>query len=74
VSAAASTASPGAVIFDNDGLLLDTEESWTRAQHALSSATAAVHSPAQARHARVLAAAAAAGLELILDAPGEGWR
>ena len=24
-----------AVIFDNDGLLLDTEESWTRAEEAL---------------------------------------
>ena len=27
--------SPQAVIFDNDGLLLDTEESWTRAERTL---------------------------------------
>ena len=26
---------PDAVIFDNDGLLLDTEEAWTRAEREL---------------------------------------
>ena len=62
-----------AVVFDNDGLLLDTEESWTRAQIELF-----------ARHGRSFTEqhkrdmlgssprAAAAALERILDAPGEG--
>jgi HAD superfamily hydrolase (TIGR01509 family) len=62
-----------AVVFDNDGLLLDTEESWTRAQQALFE-----------RHGREFTAAhkrdmlgsspkhAAEALELILEKPGEG--
>lgn len=31
----AVTPMPGAVIFDNDGLLLDTEQAWTRAERTL---------------------------------------
>lgn len=31
----ACTAAPAAVIFDNDGLLLDTEQTWTRAERTL---------------------------------------
>ena len=74
MSAAASTAQPlEAVIFDNDGLLLDTEESWTRAQHALFERHGRRFT---AQHKRDMLGsspqAAAAGLELILDAPGEG--
>lgn len=35
MSARAAAGRPGAVIFDNDGLLLDTEEAWTRAEITL---------------------------------------
>ena len=74
VSAAASAARPlEAVIFDNDGLLLDTEESWTRAQHALFERHGRQFT---AQHKRDMLGsspqAAAAELERILDAPGEG--
>lgn len=62
-----------AVIFDNDGLLLDTEESWTRAQEALFERHGLQFT---AQHKRDMLGsspkAAAAALELILDAPGEG--
>ncbi|MGD1050817.1 MAG: HAD family phosphatase [Solirubrobacteraceae bacterium] len=74
MSPAATTAAPlQAVIFDNDGLLLDTEESWTRAQHALFERHGRQFT---AQHKRDMLGsspqAAAAGLERILDAPGEG--
>jgi HAD superfamily hydrolase (TIGR01509 family) len=62
-----------AVIFDNDGLLLDTEQSWTRAQEALFERHGRRFT---AQHKRDMLGsspqAAAAALELILDAPGEG--
>jgi HAD superfamily hydrolase (TIGR01509 family) len=62
-----------AVVFDNDGLLLDTEEAWTRAEEALFE-----------RHGRTFAlehkrdllgtapATTAAKLEDLLDLPGRG--
>jgi HAD superfamily hydrolase (TIGR01509 family) len=62
-----------AVVFDNDGLLLDTEEAWTRAETALF-----------ARHGRTFTvehkrdligtspATSAAKLEAILELPGRG--
>src|SRR5579872_2502398 len=62
-----------AVVFDNDGLLLDTEEGWTRAERALFECHGVEFTP---EHKRELlgtsAAAAAAMLEVILDRPGEG--
>ena len=62
-----------AVIFDNDGLLLDTEESWTRAQGKLFERHGREFT---AQHKRDMLGsspkAAAAALELILDQPGEG--
>jgi HAD superfamily hydrolase (TIGR01509 family) len=62
-----------AVIFDNDGLLLDTEESWTRAQEALFERHG---SEFTAQHKRDMLGsspkAAAAALERILEQPGEG--
>jgi HAD superfamily hydrolase (TIGR01509 family) len=62
-----------AVIFDNDGLLLDTEESWTRAEHTLFERRGREFTPA---HKRELLGsspkAAAATLERMLDAPGKG--
>ncbi len=62
-----------AVVFDNDGLLLDTEQSWTRAQEALFERHGLQFT---AQHKRDMLGsspqAAAAALELILDAPGEG--
>jgi HAD superfamily hydrolase (TIGR01509 family) len=62
-----------AVIFDNDGLLLDTEESWTRAEEELFARRGREFTPA---HKRELLGsspkAAAATLERMLDAPGKG--
>ena len=64
---------PSAAIFDNDGLLLDTEEAWTRAeQHAVRRARARVHD----EHKRTLIGSsrtlAATKLEAILELPGDG--
>ena len=62
-----------AVIFDNDGLLLDTEESWTRAEQALFERRGREFT---AEHKRELLGssprAAAAILERMLDVPGKG--
>ena len=62
-----------AVIFDNDGLLLDTEEAWTRAEVALFARRGRIWTDA---HKRELigssGAVAAATLERMLDLPGEG--
>jgi HAD superfamily hydrolase (TIGR01509 family) len=62
-----------AVVFDNDGLLLDTEESWTRAQEALFERHGREFT---AKHKRDMLGSspkhAAEALEAILDAPGEG--
>ncbi len=64
---------PGAAIFDNDGLLLDTEEAWTRAEQTLFAARGREFTT---EHKRTLIgssrALAAVKLEAILELPGEG--
>ena len=64
---------PAGVVFDNDGLLLDTEPCWTRAQQALFARRGRVFDLA-AKQALVGTApvTAAAVLERLLDAPGRG--
>ncbi len=66
-------AAPEAVIFDNDGLLLDTEEAWTRAEETLFARRGAVFTLA---HKRTLIGsdhrAAARKLEALLELDGEG--
>ena len=62
-----------AVVFDNDGLLLDTEEAWTRAEQVLFGRRGHTFTM---EHKRSLIgssrAVAAAKLEEMLDRPGEG--
>lgn len=62
-----------AVLFDNDGLLLDTEQAWTRAEEDLFARRGRTFTP---EHKRALlgstAARAGAMLEGWLDAPGQG--
>jgi HAD superfamily hydrolase (TIGR01509 family) len=62
-----------AVVFDNDGLLLDTEDAWTRAETALF---ARYGSTFTAEHKRQLIgtspATSAAKLEVMLGMPGRG--
>ena len=62
-----------AVVFDNDGLLLDTEEAWTRAEEVLFGRRGRTFTM---EHKRSLIgssrAVAAAKLEEMLDRPGEG--
>jgi HAD superfamily hydrolase (TIGR01509 family) len=62
-----------AVVFDNDGLLLDTEGAWTRAEEALFAANGREFT---AFHKRELLGsspqAAAVKLERLLEAPGRG--
>ena len=64
---------PSAVVFDNDGLLLDTEEAWTRAEQALF---AGLGREFTVEHKRTLIGSsrsmAAQKLETILERPGEG--
>jgi HAD superfamily hydrolase (TIGR01509 family) len=64
---------PAAAVFDNDGLLLDTEDAWTRAETRLFAARGAVFTP---QHKRDLIGSshtiAAAKLEAMLARPGEG--
>jgi HAD superfamily hydrolase (TIGR01509 family) len=63
------------VVFDNDGLLLDTEEAWTRAEQTLF---ARVGIEFTMEHKRRLIGSsrslAAVKLEAILERPGEGER
>jgi HAD superfamily hydrolase (TIGR01509 family) len=62
-----------AVVFDNDGLLLDTEEAWTRAETDLFERHGSTFT---IEHKRDLIgtspAVSAAKLEVILDMPGQG--
>lgn len=64
---------PAAVIFDHDGLTLDTEQAWTRAEHTLFARHGARFTD---DHKRDLlgssSAVAAAKLERILERPGGG--
>jgi HAD superfamily hydrolase (TIGR01509 family) len=62
-----------AVVFDNDGLLLDTEEAWTRAERALFERYGRAFT---AEHKRELIgtspAVTATKLSVMLDMPGRG--
>jgi HAD superfamily hydrolase (TIGR01509 family) len=62
-----------AVVFDNDGLLLDTEEAWTRAETALFARHGSTFT---GEHKRELIGTSpvtsAAKLEVMLDMPGRG--
>jgi HAD superfamily hydrolase (TIGR01509 family) len=62
-----------AVVFDNDGLLLDTEQAWTRAEVTLFARRGRTFTM---EHKRDLIGSAAAGaaakLEAMLELPGEG--
>jgi HAD superfamily hydrolase (TIGR01509 family) len=64
---------PAAIVFDNDGLLLDTEEAWTRAELILFGRRGRVFTM---EHKRSLIgssrAVAAAKLEEMLELPGDG--
>ncbi len=63
-----------AIVFDNDGLLLDTEEAWTRAQVELFERYGKKF---EEEHKRSLlgtaTAAAAAKLEVMLEQPSRGF-
>jgi HAD superfamily hydrolase (TIGR01509 family) len=63
------------VVFDNDGLLLDTEEAWTRAEQTLF---AGLGREFTMEHKRTLIGSsrtlAASKLETILERPGDGER
>lgn len=62
---------PDAVVFDNDGLLLDTESVWTRAEEDLFERRGATFSPADKRKLVGTSAAIAGGvLEERLGEPG----
>jgi beta-phosphoglucomutase-like phosphatase (HAD superfamily) len=62
-----------AVIFDNDGLLLDTEDAWTRAERTLFERHGHRFTPSAKRAMiGVSAARAAVLLEQLLDLPGQG--
>lgn len=62
---------PAAVVFDNDGLLLDTESVWTRAERDLFERHGREFTPAHKRELVGTSAAIAGGiLERRLDEPG----
>jgi HAD superfamily hydrolase (TIGR01509 family) len=64
---------PAAAVFDNDGLLLDTEDAWTRAETRLFAARGAVFTPDHKRDLIGSSHTIAAGkLEAMLARPGEG--
>lgn len=65
-------AAPEAVIFDNDGLLLDTESVWTRAERDLFQRRGLELTPADKRELVGTSAEIAGGiLERRLDEPGQ---
>jgi HAD superfamily hydrolase (TIGR01509 family) len=64
-------AAPDAVVFDNDGLLLDTESVWTRAEQDLFARRGTEFTPADKRELVGTSAAIAGGvLEQRLGEPG----
>jgi HAD superfamily hydrolase (TIGR01509 family) len=64
---------PDAIVFDNDGLLLDTEEAWTRAETALFTRYGATFDDTHKRELIGSSHAFAAGrLEIMLAEPGRG--
>lgn len=64
---------PAACVFDNDGLLLDTEEAWTRAEVTLFRRHGSEFTPAHKRDLIGSSHLIAAGkLEAMLGQPGEG--
>ena len=64
---------PSAVVFDNDGLLLDTESVWTRAERDLFERRRLEFTPAHKRELVGTSAEIAAGiLEQRLGEPGRG--
>ncbi|HEX5928617.1 MAG TPA: HAD family phosphatase [Solirubrobacterales bacterium] len=64
-------ATPAAVVFDNDGLLLDTESVWTRAEQDLFERRGTAFTPADKRElVGTSAAIAGAVLERRLGEPG----
>ena len=65
------SAAPDAVVFDNDGLLLDTESVWTRAEQDLFARRGTEFTPADKRELVGTSAAIAGGvLEQRLGEPG----
>jgi HAD superfamily hydrolase (TIGR01509 family) len=70
-SAGGLPAAPDAVVFDNDGLLLDTESVWTRAERDLFERRGLEFTPADKRELIGTSAVIAGGvLERRLDEPG----
>lgn len=68
-----TTPPPDAVVFDNDGLLLDTEEAWTRAERELFRRHGATFTMDHKRDLIGSSHTIAAGkLEVMLEQPGEG--
>ena len=66
---------PEAVVFDNDGLLLDTESVWTRAEQDLFKRRGTELSPADKRElVGTSAEVAGATLERRLGETGQGRR
>jgi HAD superfamily hydrolase (TIGR01509 family) len=64
---------PDAIVFDNDGLLLDTEEAWTRAETELFRRHGSTFTFAHKRELIGSSHTVAAGkLEVMLDQPGQG--
>ncbi|HWI22438.1 MAG TPA: HAD family phosphatase [Baekduia sp.] len=73
MSVASRDDAPEAVVFDNDGLLLDTEEAWTRAETTLFERHGHVFTYAHKRDMIGSSHLVAAGkLEAMLDQPGNG--
>jgi HAD superfamily hydrolase (TIGR01509 family) len=73
VSAASNGHGPAAVIFDLDGLLLDTESVWTRAEQKLFARYDRTFGPDEKRRLIGTSGPVAAGiLEDMLGLPGEG--
>ncbi len=65
---------PAAVVFDNDGLLLDTESVWTRAERDLFERRRLTFTPQHKRELVGTSAEIAGGiLERRLEEPGRAW-